>query len=186
MEELSLHILDIVENSVSAGATLVEIRIEYRFGEKPWLTITVRDNGRGMSPEVAGRGSDPFYTTRTTRKVGLGTALFRQTAELAGGSFRVWSEPGKGTEVTAELNPLHLDAVPMGDLGGTYGVLVQTSPGVELVLHAVCDGREFTADTRQFREILGDVPLDTPEVIAFLTEFVRENFAEILRGSPLA
>ena len=94
--------------------------------------------------------------------------------------------PGKGTEVTAELNPLHLDAVPMGDLGGTYGVLVQTSPGVELVLHAVCDGREFTADTRQFREILGDVPLDTPEVIAFLTEFVRENFAEILRGSPLA
>ena len=151
MEELSLHILDIVENSVSAGATLVEIRIEYRFGEKPWLTITVRDNGRGMSPEVAGRVSDPFYTTRTTRKVGLGTALFRQTAELAGGSFRVWSEPGKGTEVTAELNPLHLDAVPMGDLGGTYGVLVQTSPGVELVLHAVCDGREFTADTRQFR-----------------------------------
>lgn len=93
--------------------------------------------------------------------------------------------PGKGTEVTAELNPLHLDAVPMGDLGGTYGVLVQTSPGVELVLHAVCDGREFTADTRQFREILGDVPLDTPEVIAFLTEFVRENFAEILRGSRL-
>ncbi len=186
MEELSLHILDIVENSVSAGATLVEIRIEYRFGEKPWLTITVRDNGRGMSPEVAGRVSDPFYTTRTTRKVGLGTALFRQTAELAGGSFRVWSEPGKGTEVAAELNPLHLDAVPMGDLGGTYGVLVQTSPGVELVLHAVCDGREFTADTRQFREILGDVPLDTPEVIAFLTEFVRENFAEILRGSPLA
>ena len=164
MEELSLHILDIVENSVSAGATLVEIRIEYRFGEKPWLTITVRDNGRGMSPEVAGRVSDPFYTTRTTRKVGLGTALFRQTAELAGGSFRVWSEPGKGTEVTAELNPLHL----------------------ELVLHAVCDGRELTADTRQFREILGDVPLDTPEVIAFLTEFVRENFAEILRGSPLA
>ena len=74
----------------------------------------------------------------------------------------------------------------MGDLGGTYGVLVQTSPGVELVLRAVCDGREFTADTRQFREILGDVPLDTPEVIAFLTEFVRENFAEILRGSPLA
>ena len=115
MEELSLHILDIVENSVSAGATLVEIRIEYRFGEKPWLTITVRDNGRGMSPEVAGRVSDPFYTTRTTRKVGLGTALFRQTAELAGGSFRVWSEPGKGTEVTAELNPLHLDAVPMGE-----------------------------------------------------------------------
>lgn len=96
MEELSLHILDIVENSVSAGATLVEIRIEYRFGEKPWLTITVRDNGRGMSPEVAGRVSDPFYTTRTTRKVGLGTALFRQTAELAGGSFRVWSEPGQG------------------------------------------------------------------------------------------
>lgn len=85
--------------------------------------------------------------------------------------------PGKGTEVTAELDPLHLDAVPMGDLGGTYGVLVQTSPGVELVLHAVCDGREFTADTRQFREILGDVPLDTPEV----TRFSQSSYGRTLR-----
>ena len=77
MEELSLHILDIAENSVAAGATLVEIGVEYQLGKAPWLTITVRDNGRGMSPEVASRVSDPFYTTRTTRKVGLGTALFR-------------------------------------------------------------------------------------------------------------
>ena len=173
---------ELLENAVDAGAS--KVTVEIRDGGMTFLRVT--DNGCGMTPQQVDRVTDPFYTTRTTRKVGLGTALFRQTAELAGGSFRVWSEPGKGTEVTAELNPLHLDAVPMGDLGGTYGVLVQTSPGVELVLHAVCDGREFTADTRQFREILGDVPLDTPEVIAFLTEFVRENFAEILRGSPLA
>lgn len=86
--------------------------------------------------------------------------------------------------MTAQLDPLHLDAAPMGDLGGTYGVLVQTSPGVDLVLHAACDGREFTADTRQFRQILGDVPLDTPEMIAFLTEFVRENFRGDLAGKP--
>ena len=185
MEELSLHILDIVENSVAAGADLVEIGVRYRFEGTPELTITVRDNGRGMTPETAERVSDPFYTTRTTRKVGLGTALFRQTAELAEGSFEVWSEPGKGTLVTARLNPLHLDAVPMGDLAGTYAVLVQTSPGVDLVLRAACDEREFTADTRQFREILGEIPLDTPEVVEFITGYVRENFEGILRGSPL-
>ena len=96
MEELSLHILDIAENSVAAGATLVEIGVKYQLGKAPWLTITVRDNGRGMSPEVASRVSDPFYTTRTTRKVGLGTALFRQTAELAGGELPGVVRAGQG------------------------------------------------------------------------------------------
>lgn len=141
MEELSLHILDIVENSVSAGATLVEIRIEYRFGEKPWLTITVRDNGRGMSPEVAGPGKRPVLYHPDHPQGGTGDSPVPSDSGTGRGELPgVVPSPGKGTEVTAELDPLHLDAVPMGDLGGTYGVLVQTSPGVELVLHAVCDG----------------------------------------------
>lgn len=186
MEELSLHILDIVENSVSAGATLVEIRIEYRFGEKPWLTITVRDNGRGMSPEVAGRVSDPFYTTRDHPQGGTGDSPVPSDGGTGRGELPGVVRAGQGHRSHCRAQSAASGRGAHGDLGGTYGVLVQTSPGVELVLHAVCDGREFTADTRQFREILGDVPLDTPEVIAFLTEFVRENFAEILRGSPLA
>ena len=186
MEELSLHILDIVENSVSAGATLVEIRIEYRFGEKPWLTITVRDNGRGMSPEVAGRVSDPFYTTRTTRKVGLGQPCSVRQRNWQGGASGCGPSRARAQKSLPSSIRCIWTRCPWGIWAALMECWSRPVPGVELVLHAVCDGREFTADTRQFREILGDVPLDTPEVIAFLTEFVRENFAEILRGSPLA
>ena len=189
MQELSLNILDIAQNSVAAGASLVEIGLVYRLeeGEPPMLTITVADNGRGMSEETARQVADPFYTTRTTRKVGLGTSLFKLAAELTGGSFGVKSRPGEGTVVTAVLYPDHLDAAPMGDIAATYTALVQTTPDIDFVLMVRRTGGgpgEFSADTRQFREILQGVPLDAPEVLGFRTGSVRENMGELLGDTP--
>ena len=187
MQELSLNILDIAENSVSAGATRLEIELRYAFGAENRLTVTIRDNGHGMSEETAQRVADPFYTTRTTRKVGLGTAFFKLAAELTGGSLSVAAKLGEGTVVTAILDPTHLDAVPLGDLAATCAALVQTSPEMELCLTVSREdtGAAFTADTARFREILGEIPLDSPEVLRFLSDFIRENLAELLAGSPL-
>lgn len=187
MQELSLNILDVAQNSVSAGASLVEIGVCYSHGAARGrrLTITIIDNGRGMSPQVVEQVTDPFYTTRTTRAVGLGVPLFQMAAELADGSFSIQSKVGVGTRVTATLDPDHIDAMPMGDLCGSYLSLVQTCPGVDFVLEYQLllegeDGvnRKFTADTRQFREILGDVELSDPQVILFLQGYLTENLAE--------
>ena len=183
MQELSLNILDIAENSVAAGATQVVIGIVYIPGPAPLLTITITDDGHGMDEDTVRRVADPFYTTRTTRKVGMGTALFKQAAELTGGSFSVQSRLGIGTVVTAAQHPDHLDAVPLGDVAATYAALVQTSPEMEFVLR-VCrkgaDPQEFVADTAQFREILQGVPLNSAPVVQFISDYVRENLAQTL------
>lgn len=186
MQELSLNILDVAQNSVAAGATLVELDVTYRYGVKELLVITIADNGRGMSPQVVDQVTDPFYTTRTTRPVGLGIPLFKMAAELTGGDFSIRSKEGEGTQITAVFHVGHIDAAPLGDLCATYLSLVQTSPSVDFVLSYAleCDGRpevnrKFTADTRQFKEILGEVEICTPPVLLFLKEYLSEQMAQI-------
>ena len=130
MKELSLHLLDVAKNSVAAGATWVDVSLDEDKDGR--LTIVISDNGRGMSPEFLAQVTDPFTTTRTTRKVGLGLPLYRMAAEQTGGSLDIQSTLGKGTTVTAVFHRRHLDCPPLGDLAGTVALLIQGSPELDL------------------------------------------------------
>ena len=181
MQELSLNILDVAENSVRAGAHLVRIAVAQSRSANS-LVVTISDDGCGMTPEQVRQVTDPFFTTRTTRKVGLGVPFFKMSAEMTGGSFSIDSAPGEGTTVTARYVLDSIDRMPLGDMKSTFLTLVQGSPRMDFVYRLSTDKGSFEADTRAFRAVLGDVPLDAPEVLAFLGEFLEENAAEIADG----
>ena len=174
MRELSLNVLDIAQNSLSAGATLVEITVTEDTAADQ-LTIVIKDNGRGMTGEQVRRVSDPFYTTRTTRKVGMGIPLFRMAAEMAGGGLEIRSEPGKGTCVQADFTLSHIDRMPLGDMTGTISALIRLNPTVDFSYRHQRDGREAVLDTRQLRQVLEGVPLDTPDVMEWIEGSLTEQ-----------
>ncbi|MEG1942613.1 MAG: ATP-binding protein, partial [Angelakisella sp.] len=180
MQELSLNVLDVAQNSVKAGAPLITITVEEDTAADR-MTITIGDNGCGMTEEQVQRVIDPFYTTRTTRKVGLGVPFFKMAAEICGGSFTLESHVGQGTTVTAVFVRSSIDRMPLGDMAATMTALIGGNPSIDFVYTRRIDGRELTADTREFREVLAGVPLDTPEVLAFITEYINENTTEILQ-----
>lgn len=182
MRELALNILDIAENSLRAGATLVEIAVQADFLQDK-LCISVNDNGKGMSEEMLASVCDPFTTTRTTRKVGMGLPLFKYSAESAGGSFRIRSQEGKGTFVAAQYRISHVDRMPLGDFGGVALQLVTMNPHTDFVFTAECGERQGVLDTREVREILGEeIPFGAPEVRAFLKDYIKENLTDIFGG----
>lgn len=174
MRELSLNVLDIAQNSLSAGATLVEITVTEDTAADQ-LTIVIKDNGRGMTGEQVRRVSDPFYTTRTTRKVGMGIPLFRMAAEMAGGGLKIQSEPGKGTCVQADFTLSHIDRMPLGDMTGTISALIRLNPAVDFFYRHQRDGREAVLDTRELRQVLEGVPLDTPDVMEWIEGSLTEQ-----------
>ena len=179
MKELSLNILDIAENSYKAGATLTEILLDE---EKDRLTITVRDNGSGMTDEVLSKVTDPFYTTRKTRSVGLGLPLLKLEAEMTGGSLTVESRhfsehpDSHGTSVSAVFYTDHIDSPPLGDIISTVVTLVQGHPNTDPLFSHKKDGCEITLDTREMRAVLGDIPLDTFEVLEWVKDSLREQY----------
>ena len=135
-----------------------------------------------MTKEQVTRVIDPFYTTRTTRKVGLGVPFFKMAAEATGGSFSIESEPGVGTTVCAVFGMSHIDRMPLGDMNATIHQLIVMHPECEFLYLYRYDDRQFTLDTREFREILGDIPFDTPEVSAYLKQYLSENESEVNQG----
>ncbi len=175
MEDISLHILDIAENSISAGATLVQIRLDKNTKEDIF-SVTIEDNGKGIPEESLPQVLDPFYTTRTTRKTGLGLSLLAQSAREAGGDISIKSTEGKGTVVEAHFRPGHIDMKPLGDIVDTMIVLITGNPQVDFVFSFCKDGREHTLDTRQIRAELEEVPLSSPGVLSL----IRNNIEEIL------
>lgn len=178
MRELSLHIMDIIENSLDAGATLVEIRV-VESSKANRLEIGIMDNGRGIPAHMIDEVTDPFFTTRTTRRVGLGLSLFREAARRCSGEFHIHSEEGKGTEVSASFERDHIDLAPMGDVGGSLTGLIMANPEVDfLYIHEV-DGRTFRMDTREVKRELEDVPVSHPEVIKYIADSIRESIVEI-------
>lgn len=184
MTEISLNILDVAQNSVRANASL--IRIEVVADKKAdTLTVIIDDDGCGMTPEQVEKVVDPFFTTRTTRKVGLGIPFFKQAAESTGGSFEIKSEQGVGTTVKAVFGLSHIDRMPLGDMTSTMQTLITMNTGIDFIYTYKIDDAQFTLDTRSFREILGDVPLNTPEVTAYLKEFLDENQFEVDKGQTL-
>ena len=182
MRELSLNVLDIAQNSIAAGAALTEITVQEDTADDR-IVITVKDNGRGMTPEQVRKVSDPIYTTRTTRTVGMGIPLFRMAADMAGGGLSIASAPGKGTTVTATFVRSHIDRMPLGDMTGTVVALIRMNPDRDFRYVRRYNDREFALDTRELREVLGDVPLDTPEVAAWISGYIEEQTQGIL-ASP--
>ncbi|MBR2478847.1 MAG: sensor histidine kinase [Clostridia bacterium] len=180
MKELSLNILDISQNSISAGATEIKISL---IEEGALLTLTVEDNGCGMSRETVERVMDPFYTTRTTRKVGMGIPLLRLAAEQTGGTLFIES-------VTAEENPLShgtvvratfytdsIDFTPVGDMPSTMCVMIQGHPEIDYVFRHKTPILNVELDTVQIKEILGDgISLAEPEIIAWLSEYLIQQY----------
>ena len=173
LRELALHILDLVENSQSAGATLVMIEV-IEDAPSDRLTIRVADNGHGMDADLAARVADPFVTTRTTRRVGLGLPFLKQAAELCNGSLTIDSAPGVGTTVTAVFQNSHIDRMPMGDLPGTILTLVVGNPRLDFVYRHIVDGKAYEFDTRPLKEELGEVALSEPSVIGYLKDTLKE------------
>lgn len=181
MKELSLNILDIAENSTKAKATLVEILITESDAE---LEISIRDNGTGMTEEVLSSVSNPFYTTRKTRSVGMGIPLFKIAAEQTGGSLHITSRHmdefpvDHGTTVTARFNKNHIDFTPLGDVVSSVVTLIQGHPSVDFVFTHRSDGCEVSLDTRELREVLDGVPLDTFEVLIWIKENLEEQYRQ--------
>ena len=168
-----MDVLDIVQNSISAGASLIGIEVA-EDTEKDRLAIVIEDNGRGMTEEQVRAVTDPFYTTRTTRRVGLGVPFFKMAAEMTGGGLRIESQPGKGTRLTAEFVLSSIDCMPLGDMNGTIKTLIQMNPNLNFVFRRKKNAEIHTLDTRELREILGDVPLNDPEVMEWITGNLEE------------
>lgn len=177
MQELSLNILDIAQNSVKAKASLIFIGIEKNTKTKR-LYITIDDNGCGMSEEQVNHVVDPFYTTRTTRKVGLGVPFFKMSAELTGGRFTITSELGVGTHIVSEYCYEHIDMMPIGDIAATIASLVSVNPDIDFVYSYKLDDNEYCLDTREVKVILEGLPVNSNEVLSFIKEFINENQQE--------
>ncbi len=180
MKELSLNVLDIAKNSVKAGASLVTISL---IEENGWLTLTIADNGCGMTPEVLEAVSNPFYTTRTTRKVGMGIPLLTLAAEQTGGGVTITSRhegthpSDHGTEVVARFDTTHIDFTPIGDLPATVQTLIMGSPDIDFVFLHRAERCTVELDTREMRAILGeDVSLASYEVLAWILASLQEQY----------
>ncbi len=177
MEDLSLHILDIVENSINAAATFIRISIVEET-VKDLFTVEIEDNGKGMTDAFLQKVLDPFCTTRTTRKIGLGLSLLAQSARETGGDIVVRSIVGKGTVVTADFRPSHIDMKPLGNIADTVTTLIAGNPCVDILLHCACDGMSYRLDTREIRSAIEEVPINSSEVLSA----IRNDLLEALQG----
>ncbi|CUH93834.1 ATP-binding protein [Herbinix luporum] len=181
LTEISLNILDIVNNSISAGADFIVIEVRIHIN-KDILAIKIRDNGCGMSKQDLSKVEDPFFTTRSTRKVGLGIPFLKQAAQLTGGSFYMDSTPGRGTLVDVSFGLSHIDRMPLGDICSTIYTLILTNQNIDFLYIYECEGIEYELDTRKLREILGDIPFDTAEVAKFIRDYLDQNHKEVSKG----
>ena len=183
MEDLSLHILDVAENGVRAGATLIEVEVIEKPSENR-LELVIKDNGRGMTEEEKARALDPFFSTKSERKkkIGLGLPLLRQSAQEAGGDLEIISAPGEGTTVRAWFEYDHIDRRPLGDLAATIMTLVIGNPEVDFVFKISYENKAFEFDSREVKRALAPLPIWHPEVAAQMEELIRARISEI-RGS---
>jgi len=178
MNELSLHILDICQNSIKANASLIEIDIDEDTNLNKF-TIIIKDNGHGMNAKTLSGVADPFYTTRTTRKVGLGISLFKMAAELTDGSLKIVSEVEKGTSVIAEFTHNHIDRAPLGDMAETLIILILNEAGVDILYHHKFNNNEYLFDTREIKTVLDGIPLTESGVILWIKNNINDGITTI-------
>jgi hypothetical protein len=177
MEDISLHILDIAENSVASGATLITISIVEKTEENSFI-VTIEDNGRGMTKEFVKNVLDPFCTSRTTRKIGLGLPFLAQAARETGGDIRIESIPSKGTIVTAAFIPSHIDMKPLGNIADTITTLIAGNPGTGFFFRYSRDSRTYQLDTRDLCA-LENVPIYASEVLTAIRGDLMEALSDI-------
>ena len=180
MDELSLYVLDITMNSVRAGASKISIEL---VEDGDWLIFTVTDNGCGMTAEQVKKLSDPFFTTRKTRKVGLGIPFLRMLAEMTGGSVEIESihesvSADHGTRTMAKFGRNHIDFIPIGDMVETVKTLIQGSPDIDFEFAHRANDREVFLSCSQMREVLGGISLNEPEILEWIGENLKEQYFE--------
>ena len=181
MDELSLYVLDITMNSVRAGAT--EITVELcEHGE--WLDLTVSDNGCGMTEEQLAKLENPFFTTRKTRKVGLGIPFLKMLAEMTGGSVSISSvhesvSDKHGTVTAARFGKNHIDFIPLGDMAETVKTLIQGSPDINFIYRHVTERGTVELSCAEMKAVLGEIPLNEPEILLWIGENLREQYEAI-------
>ncbi len=179
MRELSLHILDIAENSIAAGAKNITVSVDEN-SSSDLLKLIVEDDGRGMSEEMVKKVIDPFVTSRTTRKVGLGIPLLKEAAEACNGSLEITSQPGAGTTLSVTFQRSHIDRMPLGDIATTYLNLLVSNPAIHWLFIYRKNGQIFELDDAEIKETIGDVPLTDPEILRVIRELFETNINEIM------
>lgn len=181
MRDISLHVLDLAQNSIKAQATLVEMALKTDADDI--LTVTLKDNGTGMPPDMVEAVQSPFVTSRTERKVGLGIPMFAQNARISGGDIELESELGVGTILKGVFHTDHIDCLPIGDLAETFYTLIIMNPLTPDFFIEVSNKKgAMTFDTRQIREALGGLPLNEPEIAEWIHEALYEELTPILEG----
>jgi hypothetical protein len=178
MKEISMHILDIVMNSVKAKATLIEINIEDSIKYNR-LKIAIKDNGIGMSSEMTKHATDPFFTTRTTRKVGLGIPMLKEACERCNGSFHINSEIGEGTLIECHFERNNIDRSPLGNMGDTIMTIINSLEKCELLYKHKTDEDTFILNTAEIKELLNGSNIKDNEVMLWIKEYVNENIRSI-------
>ena len=174
MEDLSLHILDVAENSIKAQAAGIEIRISENAAED-LLSLEIIDDGKGMDDETVKKVLDPFFSTKETRSIGLGLPLLAEAARAANGDFIIESLPGKGTHVKATFQASHIDMKPLGDIAATVVTLIMGHPDVDIhYIHNV-DSTHYSLDTHEIKSQLNGMSIATPEVIRFIKDHIKEG-----------
>lgn len=181
MKDLSLHLMDIIQNSIRAQAANIRITIEAAVVED-FLAIKVEDDGCGMDDKMLSNVMDPFVTTRTTRKVGLGISLFKDSAERAGGKLILQSEPGVGTALEAWFRIGSIDRQPLGDISSTMTSLILSHGELDFVLTLRNSREEFLFDTKDIRKMMGEIPITHLDVIAWMEGHLHEGVMEIFSG----
>ena len=184
MLELSLHILDLAQNSLRADADTVSISVDIDT-KSDSLCITVSDNGKGMSDIQLKNVFDPFYTTKKDKKTGFGLAFLKSAAQLADGDCTVISKKDIGTSVKAYFSLSHPNRMPLGDMSKTFICLVTIYPDREFKYELCCDGVSFTSDTAEIRKIIKDIPINTPEVLDFIKKTIHENTEKAVGNIPI-
>lgn len=178
MQELSLHLLDIAQNGIKAAADLICISI-CQDRTTQTMILTVEDNGCGMDEATLAQVQSPFFTTRTTRPVGLGVPFFQMSAQMTGGSFEVESTVGEGTLFRATYHTDHIDCLPLGDIVTTIVTLISMNPTINFCYRYEVDGKAFLFDTREAKQLLEGVPIDSPDVVAFLHDYLTDQIHQI-------
>jgi len=175
MEDISLHILDIVENSLNAGASTVTVRIRDDDGEGIF-SFETEDDGKGIPDGLEEKAADPFYTTRSTRSVGLGLSLLAQAAQETGGTISIGRAEHGGTLVAATFNKHHVDMKPLGDIAATFLVLIVGNPDVDFRFSYVRNKKSFSLDSREIKNALEGSPLNSSPSISIIKQYLDEAF----------
>jgi hypothetical protein len=178
LREIALHILDIAENGVAAGADRIIITIDQKLAEN-WLDISIEDNGKGMDEETVARIVDPFVTSRTTRKVGLGIPLFKAAAEACNGYLKITSAVGKGTTVFVRFQNDHIDRMPLGSLKNTFFTLLIGYQAIHWIFRVKVGERSFEFDDEPIKKELDGIPMTDPSILKFIREYLEEGLQEV-------